>query len=768
MSLQFNRNWVRRWFSPATRVLATGVVGVFLFGCAKDPAVAKREYLRSGDDYAAQGKLNEAIVQYRNAVQQDPRFGDARYKLAETLIKTGNVQGAYREYIRAADLLPDNLDVQIKAGTMHLVAGQFEDARTLADKVLAKNPTSVEAHILRGNAQAGLKDFDSAIAEVQAAVQSDPDRGLSYANLGQMQFLKGNAAEAEQAFKQAVTLAPQSVPAHEALANFYWSTGKRDLAENSLKTALAVEPKSVSVNRALAYLYLSLGRSAAAEAPLKIVADETKDANAQMMLADYYRATKRGGQALEVLDALAADPKNHAAARARKSAMLYADGRKADAYAAVQDALDKEPKSAAALIQKAALLTADRDYDQALSLAQAATTAAPSSVEAWFAVGQIQSRRGHVDDAVEAYRDVVKLSPKFLPALLELSRLSLTIDKPGDALSFAENALSVQPGNADATLFKARALMAQGSVARAEEPMKLLTTNLPGSSAVQSQLGTMYMQKRDFAAARTAYERALRTDTANAEALAGLAGLDIASKQPARARTRVEAALALHRDAPPLLLVAARTYNAVGDRPAAERAARRVVEIDPSNLDAYAFLGQLLASERRLDEAVAQYEEVTKRRPKSITGPTMTGVLLEMQDKRAEAAKRYEMALSVDSHAAVAANNLAMYHLDTGGSLDVALQLAQTAKAQLPDRHEVNDTLGWIYVKKNLPALAIPPLLQSVEKDPKNPVYLYHLGMAYLASGDKTKARDAIEKALSLNSSFPGAAEAKQALAGLT
>src|SRR4051812_23401998 len=78
---------------------------VAIEGCSKDPDVSKREYLRSGDAYVAEKKFNEAIIEYRNAVQQDPTFGEARLKLAESYQEVGNVAGAYAEYIRAADLL---------------------------------------------------------------------------------------------------------------------------------------------------------------------------------------------------------------------------------------------------------------------------------------------------------------------------------------------------------------------------------------------------------------------------------------------------------------------------------------------------------------------------------------------------------------------------------------------------------------------------------------------------------------------------------------
>ena len=124
-----------------------------------------------------------------------------------------------------------------------------------------------------------------------------------------------------------------------------------------------------------------------------------------------------------------------------------------------------------------------------------------------------------------------------MPAQLELARLSLLVGRPGDALSFAANVLATEPRHADALLFKARALMMQGDVAAAEQPMKLLATSFPNSPAVQAQLGTLYFQKRDFNAARAAYERALKSDPVNLEALTELTNARFLGKER-RERTR--------------------------------------------------------------------------------------------------------------------------------------------------------------------------------------------------------------------------------------
>ena len=143
-------------------------------GCSKDPEVAKREYVASGDKYATDKQLPEAIIQYRNAVALDPRFGEARLKLGNALIANGDTVGAYREYIRAADLLPGDAQAQMRAGQMHLLARQFPEARARAEALLKIDPKNADALILMGNAMAGIKDFEGAVTHLEQAIETNP------------------------------------------------------------------------------------------------------------------------------------------------------------------------------------------------------------------------------------------------------------------------------------------------------------------------------------------------------------------------------------------------------------------------------------------------------------------------------------------------------------------------------------------------------------------------------------------------------------------
>jgi len=76
--------------------------------CSRDVEGVKREHLEAGNRYFDGQKYPEAILEYRNALQQDGNFGEARLKLADAYAETRDAAGAHREYVRAADLLPDN------------------------------------------------------------------------------------------------------------------------------------------------------------------------------------------------------------------------------------------------------------------------------------------------------------------------------------------------------------------------------------------------------------------------------------------------------------------------------------------------------------------------------------------------------------------------------------------------------------------------------------------------------------------------------------
>src|SRR5688572_19279711 len=149
-----------------TVLSSIAAAAVLVSGCS-DPQAAKQRALENGNRYFAQKQYKEAIIEYRNAVQQDPRFGEARYRLAEAYAQIGDAPRALSEQIRAADLLPQNTEVQLKAAAYLLLASEFHDAKARVLKVLERDPMNAQALVILGNASAGMSDLVGAVAEIE-------------------------------------------------------------------------------------------------------------------------------------------------------------------------------------------------------------------------------------------------------------------------------------------------------------------------------------------------------------------------------------------------------------------------------------------------------------------------------------------------------------------------------------------------------------------------------------------------------------------------
>src|SRR5262245_19527633 len=98
-----------------------GLVGLVLVACTQDPNVKKQRYLEKGIAYQKDGKYNEEIIELRNALQIDPKFGPALLALGRAYRAKGWNADAARELQRAVEIQPDLAAARVDLGQTSLV-----------------------------------------------------------------------------------------------------------------------------------------------------------------------------------------------------------------------------------------------------------------------------------------------------------------------------------------------------------------------------------------------------------------------------------------------------------------------------------------------------------------------------------------------------------------------------------------------------------------------------------------------------------------------
>jgi tetratricopeptide (TPR) repeat protein len=85
------------------------LIALTLVSCRRDPNVAKKQYLESGNKYFEHGRYKNAAIQYQNAIKIDPKYGPAYYKLGQVYMKMSPPQsGCHHHFRRAVELLEGN------------------------------------------------------------------------------------------------------------------------------------------------------------------------------------------------------------------------------------------------------------------------------------------------------------------------------------------------------------------------------------------------------------------------------------------------------------------------------------------------------------------------------------------------------------------------------------------------------------------------------------------------------------------------------------
>jgi tetratricopeptide (TPR) repeat protein len=763
-----------RMLSASRLIVSLALIAVLLTACSRDPNLRKQKYLQSGQLYFENGKYREAAIEFVNALKIDPNYADAHYQLAESYIKTQQWQRAYQELVRAVDLQPKNYPAHVEIAKLLIAMGSFQQAQEQIDLLLQEWPNEPRTHFINANLLAAEAHFPSAIQEIQKAIALDPGDWDLYLNLALMQTKDDQSDAAELNFKKAVDLNPKAMNAHLMLASYYQSRSRFAEAEQQLRAGIQVDPKNPDPRAALARLYVAEDKKPEAEEFLRqSKRDFPDDSTGYRMLGDFYFVTGDLDKAIAEYGVLYQQHPKDLQVKKNYIELLILNNRVQEARQLNEEILKGNPNDTEALIYRGQLQIRAGDANGATTTLQTVVKNDPGNGLAHYHLGVGFQQSGNLESAESEYREAVRLRPDLVDAQRALALLAM---RKGDMTTLEQAAtqmIDLRPTSPDGYALRAISYINRKQFATAEGDARKAIEVGPQSQLGFVQMGNLKFVQKQYPDAATAYQEALDRDPNSIDALRGLMNTYVAQKRTDDAVAAANAQIAKSPSNSGFYdLLGTALFYSKKDPSGAEEAFEKSVALDKHNSDALLKFCQVRAAKGRIDDAIATAQQALKDNPREPNLYVMMGRLYESKSDWKQAEDAYRNALTLNSQDPLASNSLAKAMLETGGNLDVALSLAQTARRGLPDSPSVADNLAWIYYQKGAYQSAIGLLqealkLQEKNKMPDNADIHYHLGMAYEKTDHAALARQHLEQVLKINPNYRDAAEVKKQLTGL-
>lgn len=564
MTRRFPR-FIRRAVSPLLLALA--------FSAHADALKASRFY-EDGLSRFSKQDLPGAIIQLKNALQQDKNMLAAHLLLAKVYLASGDVGPAEVAFREALRLGVSRAEVAVPLGRIYLMQGR---SQILLDSIPADGlpaGTRLEVLVLRGKAYAALGKQAEAISSFAEARAIDPASAVPLIAEVPVLLAAGKGAAAMDSANKALELAPESAEVLNARASVAHAAGNLADALKYYERAIALQPAFVDARVARDGILIDLGRDTDAGEDLedlaRIAPSEPRVAYLRALLASRRGDAQTAAQHLEdvarLVDALPAEWVAGQEQLLMTGALAHHAGRQYEKARKYLDVLiARYPRNQGARKLLAAVYVDTADYARAISLLENVLRAQPDDAQALHLLGRAYLGQKRYSKATGLLEKAVALGMDDPGLRASLGFSQLGQDNTAAATANLQAAFDKTPGDFTLALSLANLHMRNGDAKKALDVAQSVNKALPGNPAVLNLLGVVKGSSADLAGAREAYGEALKRDPRFTPARLNLGRVSVAERRFEDARAIYAAMLKENRRDATVMYESALLESAAGN-----------------------------------------------------------------------------------------------------------------------------------------------------------------------------------------------------------
>ena len=769
-----------------------------LSACDNAEERAEKHY-ESGLEYLESGDVDRALVEFRNVFKLNGSHREARIAYAEAELGRGNTREAFAQYLRLLEQYPEDQNTKTSLARLAAESGDWATALRHAQLALETAPDDQEMEAIRLVAEYAVSTEANDVSEqiaaaegVRALLKELPDNLLLQRVVIDDDIRAERFEDALKGIETAIKLAPEDRALYAQRLSIYAALGDDTAVEEGLRDMVSRFPDAPEMSQALVRWHISRKEFDKAEAHLRERAGvEAPDQDTIVELVRFLAEFRGPEAAVAELDRIidaGGDTSVYRAARAgftfdlgrREAAiadmqeilktappsadtrrtkiglanMLAATGNVVGARALVEEVLEEDGGDGEALKLKAAWLIGEDEVGEAIAILRRAHGNDPNDAGVLTLMAQAYERDGNRDLMRESLSRAVVASNRAPLETLRYAQLLASEEKYLPAESVLIDALRLSPGNQMLLVPLGQLYLRVQDWPRAESVADELERlgEPDATAAAQSLRAAVYAGQEKTEQAIGYLQGLVSTGEGGLDVKIAILRAHLANGQNEKALAYSESLLTEAPDNRELRFIDASVRELTGQEAEAEAAYRDLIAEDPTLLPAWMALTRLVLSDRaRAAEAAELIDEALTALPDSGELKWAKASYLEQTGEIEASIAIYEDLYKENSANPIIANNLASLlsnHRTDPKSLARAEVIARRLRGSTIAPYQ--DTYGWIAYQRGNYAEALRELEPAAEGLNSDPVVQYHLGMTYLALGQKEDALLRFQKAIEL------------------
>lgn len=636
-------------------------------------------------------------------------------------------------------------------GVYYFSKGMYQEAIEEFKKALSINPSYLQAqqNLKAVNKQTGI--YDRAISAYRKVLQMRADDPEAYFNLGKSLSYTGEYAEATKYLERALEIDPEHLLSQNLLGVIYKNSGEYDKATAVFRKALLKYPNYPELRNNLGETLYKMGEYPEAEEQLKQAVKLSREyAIAFYNLSFVYGEVGRNEEAALAYNK--AVELNPSFIRSDKSLVIDSSEANAPKREAGVEGMSEERKEEA-FFNLAKVYKLKGYIDDAITQIKRAITYNVRKPAYYSFFGELLINKGLVKDAIEVFKQTLKLDPGFVEAKVNIGRAYREMKEFDKARGVMDAIEEENPDYPKLALERGVILYKEERIPEAIELLKKHLEKEPYDDDARYYLGICYYKEKNYDSAIMELSRALELvphyiKKPEVNLYLGLVLTDKGRNE--EAIIEYQKALSVQPDNAVAHNSMGVAFKNLGNIDKAIEEYKRAVAIDKSYYKAYNNLGVAYYKKNFFQEAEKYFQKALEIEPgyavakKNLEAARKKDVVFkETIDKLREKLKDNDKDTGLHYDLANASRN-------TGQLQDAIVEYKKVIEIK-PDFIDALNNLGAVYAETGDHDSAIQMFISAISRDSRNERAHFLLAESYFKKDWQDEADIEFHKALEIN-----------------